>query len=166
MTSVVEIDRLVVSDDAVAARLWPRLGPRVRRAYLDDRDRWIALRRKVETGATLPPTTLAAEHKVFAGWARAFQAAGGPRKGAPTAKAGRRTPGPAATAAAATAAAASASASRANAVAAALSPASRVALSAPALTTAAQVNGSGGTAVAGGLVLAGLIAVAARRKRA
>jgi len=164
MTSVVEIDRLVVSDDAVAARLWPRLGPRVRRAYLDDRDRWIALRRKVETGATLPPTTLAAEHKVFAGWARAFQAAGGPRKGAPTAKAGRRTPGPAATAAAATAAAASAP--RANAVAAALSPASRVALSAPALATVPQVKGSGGTAVAGGLVLAGLIAIAARRKRA
>ena len=161
MTSVTEIDRLVVSEDAVAARLWPRLGPRVRTAYLNDRDGWIALRRKVEAGATLPPATLAAEHKVFTGWARAFRAAAGQRKGAPTAKAGRRTPG-----AAPNAPAAAGPAPRADAAATALSPASRGALTATALATAPQAKGSGGTAVAGGLVLAGLIAIAARRKRA
>jgi hypothetical protein len=163
MTSVPEIDRLVVSDDAIAARLWPRLGPRVRKTYLDDRDRWIALRRQVEAGATLPAATLAAEHKVFTGWARAFRAAAGQRNRAPTAKAVRRTPG---TVAKTPATAAAAPALRAGATATALSPASRVTLTAPALATAAQVKGSGGTAVAGGLVLAGLIAVAARRKRA
>ena len=41
MITVAEVDRLVVSDDAVAARLWPRLGPRVRSAYLADRDRYV-----------------------------------------------------------------------------------------------------------------------------
>ena len=165
MTSVTEVDRLVVSDDAVAARLWPRLGPRARRTYLDDRDGWVVLRRKVEAGATLPPARLAAEHKVFSGWARAFRAAAaGQAKHAPAAKVSRRSPGAAAGAPAATAA--SAPGTRAHATAAAVTPAWRVALAAPALAPAAQVKGSGGTAVAGGLVLAGLIAVAARRKRA
>ena len=85
MITVAEVDRLVVADDAVAARLWLRLGPRVRSAYLADRDRWIGLRRSVEGGATLSTSTLAAQRKAFAGWARAFSAAGRPRP-APTAK--------------------------------------------------------------------------------
>jgi len=165
MTSVPEIDRLVVSDDAVAARLWPGLGPRVRRAYLDDRDGWVVLRRKVEGGATLPPVTLTAEHKVFTGWARAFRAASvGQAKAAPARKAGQRAPGAVAKVAATTA---STTPPRARAAAASAAlPAARASLIAPALATATQVNGSGGTAVAGGLVLAGLVAVAARRKRA
>ena len=164
MTSVSEIDRLVVSDDAVAARIWPRLGSRVRRAYLDDRDGWVVLRRKVEAGATLPAATLAAEQKVFTGWARAFRVASAQGKGAPaTKKVAHRAP-------AATAAPARATASVAvpppGSVATTLPPASRVALSSPALARTAQLKSSGGAAVAGGLVLAGLVAVAARRKRA
>ena len=161
MTSVPEFDRLVISDDAVAARIWPRLGPRVRQAYLDDRDGWVVLRRKVEAGATLPTATLAAEHKVFTGWARALRAASGQKKGAPTVKKGAHR-APVATAAAARAAAST----RPGSTATTLPSASRVALSAPALATTAQLKGSGGAAVAGGLVLAGLVAVAARRKRA
>ena len=50
MTTVRDIDRLVLSDDAVAARIWPRLGPKVRDAYLHDRDAWVVLRRMVEAG--------------------------------------------------------------------------------------------------------------------
>jgi len=164
MTSVSEIDRLVVSDDAVAARIWPRLGPRVRRAYLDDRDGWVVLRRKVEAGATLPAATLAAEHRVFIGWARAFRMASGQRKAAPATKKVAHH-APVATAAPARAAA-SVAVPRPGSAATTLPPASRVALSSPALATTAQLKGSGGAAVAGGLVLAGLVAVAARRNRA
>ena len=75
MITVSDVDRLVVKDDAAAARLWPRLGRRVRKTYLEDRDRWIAFRRQVEAGQTLPASTLAAERKVFSGWARAFDVA-------------------------------------------------------------------------------------------
>jgi hypothetical protein len=152
MITVAEVDRLVVADDAVAARLWPRLGPRVRSAYLADRDRWIGLRRSVEGGATLSASTLAAQRKAFAGWARAFSAAGRPRP-APAAKrkafAAVATPRAATTPAAATAPAA--------AVAVPLTP--------PAAAVKKR-GGGAGAAVAGGVVLATLIAVAARRRSA
>jgi len=149
--TVSDVDRLVVKDDAAAARLWPRLGPRVRKTYLQDRDRWIALRRQVEAGQTLPASTLAAERKVFSGWARAFDVAGRPGP--------RRRPAPAAPTA------------KSAPVAADVAPAPALAASAPApaapaLSAAVVKKGGAGTAVAGGLVLAGLIAVAARRKRA
>ena len=153
MITVAEVDRLVVADDAVAARLWPRLGPRVRSAYLADRDRWIGLRRSVEGGATLSASTLAAQRKAFAGWARAFSAAGRTRP-APAAK--RR-----AVAAAAPPAAAIPTAAAAQDAAVALPT------GAPASPPAAVVKKSGGgagAAVAGGVVLATLIALAARRK--
>ena len=132
MITVRDIDRLVLSDDAVAARLWPRLGPKVRDAYLHDRDARVVLRRTVESGGSLPVTTLAAQRKVFSGWARAFRAAaGGKTKHSQSATAARRTTAPA-----------------------------------PAAAAVTRAGGSAGTAVAGGLVLAGLIAVAARSKRA
>ena len=151
MTTVREIDRLVVADDAVAARLWPRLGPRVRAAYAGDRDAWVSLRRTVEAGATLPPSTLSAQRKVFSGWARAFRAAAGGRpKRSPLTATSRPT---VAVSAPATAAAAAA-------------PFAPPSLAAAAITTRSQATGGAGTAVAGGLVLAGLIAIAARRKRA
>jgi hypothetical protein len=156
MITVAEIDRLVVADDAVAARLWPRLGPRVRSAYLADRDRWIGLRRSVEGGARLSASTLAAQRKAFAGWARAFSAAGRPRP-APAAK--RK-----AVAAAATRRAATTPAAATALAAAAAAPAAR-----PLTPPAAVVKKSGGgagAAVAGGVVLATLIAVAARRRSA
>jgi hypothetical protein len=141
MTTVPQIDQLVVVDDAVAARLWPRLGPRVRQAYTADRDAWVVLRRKVDAGETLPAATLAAQHKAFSGWARAFRAASSRPKPA----AGHR---PAVSPAAAP-------------VAAPLAAATLAPL--PAVPTP---RGGAGTAVAGGLLLAGLVAVAARRKRA
>lgn len=144
MTTVREIDRLVRSDDATAARLWPRLGQKVRDAYLHDRDAWVVIRRGLEPGGSVPAATLAAQQRVFSGWARAFRAAaGGKTKHAQPASASRLP------------------AARPPAAAPALAPM----LMAPAATAAAKVNSSAGTAVAGGLVLAGLIAVAARRKR-
>src|SRR4051812_30172690 len=150
MSTVAEVDRLVVSDDAVAARLWPRLGPRVRSTYLADRDRWIALRRTVEGGATLSASTLAAQRKVFAGWSRAFSAAGRPRP-APAAK--RKV--------------SAATPQAATVPPVATSPAAAVAppAAAPPSPPAAVVKSGGGagTAVAGGVVLATLIAIAARR---
>ena len=151
MTTVAQIDRLVIADDDVAARLWPHLGPRVRRAYTGDRDTWIAFRRDVDEGRTLSAATLATEHKVFAGWARAFRAVAQPRRRVvATAKPVTHT------AAAATAAAAASTPSVPTAAPMPATP--RL----PAVT----VPGSGaGTAVAGGLALAGLIALAARRKR-
>ena len=153
MITVAQIDGLVVADDAVAARLWPRLGPRVRQAYTADRDAWVVLRRKVDAGEALPAATLAAEHKVFSGWARAFRAASSRPK-----HAARSTSRPAvAPAAAATTAAAVTAAPVAP-------PLATAAL--PSLPAVPKPEGGAGTAVAGGLLLAGLVAVAARRKRA
>ena len=148
MTTVAEVDRLVQSDDAVAARLWPRLGPKVRDAYLHDRDAWIALRRDVAAGKEPSAGELAGHRKAFAGWARAFHAASKPRKRALAA-------GPA-VAAATTAPAASANPA----------PARAATTVTPALATVKRSPVGAGGAVAGGLLLAGLIAVAARRKRA
>jgi len=135
MTTVATIDRQVNEDDAVAASLWPKLGPKVRTAYLHDRDAWIAIRRDVDAGKQPSAETLAAQQKAFAGWARAFVAASKRRRHLPA------TPPVAAAAAAALPAA-----------------------TAPIAAMKASTAGAG-TAVAGGLVLAGLIAVAARRKR-
>ena len=151
MITVQQIDRLVVSNDAVAARLWPRLGPRVRGAYTADRDAWVVLRRKVDGGETLPAATLTAQHKVFAGWARALHAASSRPKRAPA----RPTSPLAAAPVAAAAAAATPSVT---------APPSAPA--APALAITPKSGGGAGTAVACGLLLAGLIAVAARRKSA
>ena len=71
MTTVADVDRQVNSDDAIAARLWPKLGPKVKTAYLHDRDAWTAIRRDVDAGKQPSAETLAAQHKAFAGWARA-----------------------------------------------------------------------------------------------
>ena len=154
MITVAEVDRLVVSDDAVAARLWPRLGPRVRSAYLADRNRWIGLRRSVEGGATLSASTLAAQRKAFAGWARAFSAAGRPRP-APAAK--RKAVAAAAPPPAATVPAAATPQDAAPPAAGPLSPPAAV---------VKKTSGGAGAAVVGGVVLATLIAVAARRRSA
>ena len=157
MSTVREVDSLVVADDAVAARLWPRLGARVRQAYLADRDGWVRLRRGVEAGEALSASTLAAQHKVFSGWARAFHAGAtaGPKRAAglkqPPRSRSPFTAGPAVGPTAAT-----------TATAAAVVPGSP--LAAPVLATVSKAPGGAGTAVAGGLVLAGLIAVAARRR--
>lgn len=142
MTTVADIDRQVNADDAVAARLWPKLGPKVRTAYLHDRDAWIVIRRDVDEGNQPSARTLAAQHKAFAGWARAFHAAS---------KRPRRAKAPSPVPAAA-----------------AILTAPAVPAVAPgpvASVTKASVGGAG-TAVAGGLVLAGVLAFAARRKRA
>jgi MYXO-CTERM domain-containing protein len=162
MTTVAQVDQLVVSDDAVAARLWPKLGPRVQRAYLDDRDRWVALRRRVEAGEALPQATLASEHKVFTGWARAFRAAAPPKQRGATKK---KSPGPTAGLAATTAAAAAAVPTPSSPPAA-ITPGPAVATATPALAAVAKSTGGAGAAAAGGLLaLAGLVAFAARRKR-
>jgi len=150
MISVGQVDRLVVADDAVAARLWPRLGPRVRQAYTADRDAWIVLRRKVDAGETLPASTLAAQHRAFSGWSRAFRAASTrPKRARVSAHA---APAPVAAAAAARVP----------------SPPIAPPLAAPGaqLPSIPKPTGVAGAAVAGGLVLAGLVAVAARRKHA
>lgn len=158
MITVRQVDSLVVADDAVAARLWPRLGARVRQAYIADRDGWVRLRRRVEAGEVLSQATLAAQRKVFSGWARAFHAAGTTRpKRAPNSKQPPRSPTPFAAAPAVGPAVAL------SATAASVPPGSS-ALAAPALAAVSKAPGGAGTAVAGGLVLAGLIAVAARRR--
>jgi len=150
MITVAQVDRLVVSNDGVASRIWPRLGPRVRQAYTADRDAWAALRRKVEASETLPPSTVAAQHKVFAGWARAFRAASSRPKRAPAS--------PLARSAAVTAAA--------SAMAAPSPVAAPLAAAITALPKVPKPSAGAGTAVAGGLLLAGLVALAARRKHA
>lgn len=139
MTTVADVDRQVNADDAVAARLWPKLGPKVRTAYLHDRDAWIVLRRDFDAGKQPSARALAAQHKAFAAWARVFHAASKrPKSGlAPTAVA------PAALAL----------------------PAAAAVLPKPAPTVTKASMGAG-SAVAGGLVLAGVVALAARRKRA
>jgi hypothetical protein len=166
MTTVKQVDSLVVSDDAVAARLWPRLGPKVQRAYLADRDGWVVLRRRVEAGETLPQVTLVAQQKVFAGWARAFRAAGASgTKRRPVAA--RRQPATVRRQATAVPPAAAAAAVPLIAPAPAV-PRAVAAIPTPALATVAKPGGGAGAgaAVAGGLALAGIIAFAARRKRA
>jgi hypothetical protein len=121
----------------------------VRAAYTRDRDAWIALRRDVDAGKTPTAAVLAAQQKAFAGWARAFQAAARARPTAarakPTTAVAPRVvpPEPGGTG---------------TEVAAPPSP--------PAMATASASSGAGaGAAVAGGLVLAGIIAVAAKRRR-
>lgn len=146
MTTVAEVDRLVQSDDAVAARLWPRLGPKVRDGYLHDRDAWIAVRREVDAGKGPSSETLAAHRKAFTGWALAFHAASRPRKRPPAAR--------------------SVAAAVAPAAALQPQPVPATATVAPAAAMVKRSAGGAGGAVAGGLILAGLIAVAARRKRA
>ena len=148
--TIADVDRLVVQDDTAAARLWPRLGPKVRAAYLADRDAWVALRRQADAGQPPAANVLAAKERAFAGWARAFRAAGhkrrhpvaaGPGQVATKPTPARPVPAPAALGALAVATPAGA-------------PTPLVARSGPSV----------GTAVAGGLVLASLIAFAARRK--
>jgi hypothetical protein len=146
MTTVAEVDRQVNGDDALAARLWPKLGPKVRTAYLHDRDAWTAIRRDVDSGKQSSAETLAAQHKAFAGWARAFHAVSNPHRSRPSAS-------PAVTVAAPLVA-----------TSATVVPASRAIETPPLAAVKSSGSGAGG-AVAGGLVLAGLIAIAARRKR-
>jgi hypothetical protein len=146
MTTVANVDRLVVAADASVAHYWPRLGPKVRTAYLDDRNKWIALRNAPDKGASAPATTLETHRRVFTGWLRAFKTvAARPRPH-------RVTPNTAARA----------EAPRVPPVAEAAKPAA----AAPALAAVSRGTGGAGAAVAGGLVLAGLIAVAAKRRRA
>jgi len=160
--TIAAVDRLVIQDDAAAARLWPRLGPKVRDAYLADRDAWVVLRRKSDAGTPPSPETLASRHRAFAGWARAFHIAGRTPRHATTAHSSSRPPTPAAAA---------------SPVAVRATPAPRgedsaplpIATLAPAgdrkpLLAASTTGGAAG-AVAGGFVLAGLVALAARRKR-
>jgi hypothetical protein len=137
MTTVADIDRQVNADDAVAARLWPKLGPKVRTAYLHDRGAWIAIRRDVDAGKQPSDHTLAAQHRAFSGWARAFHAASKRPKRTKPSRATAALPVPA------------------SAV---------VAPGRPAMALKAPLGGTG-SAVAGGLVLAGVLALAARRKR-
>jgi hypothetical protein len=138
MTTVADIDRQVNADDAVGARLWPKLGPKVRTAYLHDRDAWVVIRRDVDAGKKPSVQTLAAQHRTFAGWARAFHAASKPPKGAAPYRA----------------------------AAAFAFPAAAVVASVRPTTSPNRSLGGAGGAVAGGLVLAGVVALAARRKRA
>jgi hypothetical protein len=145
VTSVADVDRLVVAADASVAHYWPRLGAKVRNAYLDDRNRWITLRNAPDKGASMPPATLETQRRVFTGWVRAFTAvAARPRTNKPAARAAQ----PAAPAAPP------------------VRPPASPTTATPALVTASRGSSGAGMAVAGGLVLAGLVAVAARRRRA
>ncbi|HZL19086.1 MAG TPA: hypothetical protein VFG23_15215 [Polyangia bacterium] len=101
MTTVAEVDRQVNSDDAIAARLWPKLGPKVRTAYHHDRDAWTAIGRDVDTGKQPSAETLAGRHKTFAGWARALRAVSTAHKHRPSARPTVTAPAPVAIAAAA-----------------------------------------------------------------
>ena len=145
MTTVADVDRLVVASDGAVAHYWPRLGPKVRTAYLGDRNKWIAIRSAPDGGANTPPSTLETQRRVFSGWVRAFKAvASRPRVAKPPA----RPPAPA---------------GQATAIA---PPSTPTAAATPALATVSRGTSGAGAAVAGGLVLAGLIAVAANRRRA
>jgi hypothetical protein len=147
VTSVADVDRLVVAADGAVAHYWPRLGPKVRNAYLDDRNKWIEIRRAPDAGASATPATLETQRRVFTGWVRAFKAVGArprPHKRAASAAAAPSKAPPAA----------------------APVPAAPPVAAAPALARVSRGTGGAGTAVAGGLVLAGLIAVAARRRKA
>lgn len=154
MTTVADVDRLVQEDDSVAARLWPHLGPRVRDAYLRDRDAWISLRREVEKGTPPRDDVLNARRSAFAGWGRAFGVA------ARKSDAGRRSPRaqqrsvPAARALAT-------SPSSPTAVPAAVSQAR------PAVPPLAHSSASAPltAALVAGLAVSGLVMFAARRNR-
>lgn len=145
MTTVADVDRLVIASDGAVAHYWPRLGPKVRTAYLDDRTKWIAIRSAPDGGAATPPSTLETQRRVFGGWVRAFKAVGA-RPHAP--KVAVRSPAPS---------------GRATAAAPTSTP---TAAATPALAAVSRGTSGAGAAVAGGLVLAGLIAVAANRRRA
>lgn len=153
--TIAAVDRLVIQDDEAAARLWPTLGSKVRDAYLADRDAWIVLRRKADAGS--PPSTkvLASSQRTFAGWARAFHVAGR----TPRRRGSAHTAPIVAVPTAQTRAATTASSTVRE-------PAALPATSAVAEIPKPGRAGSATGAVAGGLVLAGLLAFAARRKRA
>lgn len=160
--TIAAVDRLVIQDDAAAARLWPRLGPKVRDAYLADRDAWVVLRRKSDAGTPPSPEMLASRHRAFAGWARAFHIAGRtPGHGAIAHSSPRlRVPVPATSPAAVRSTPAPHSEIPAARPTTTLAPAA----GAKPLLAAGTTGGAAG-AVAGGFVLAGLVALAARRKR-
>jgi hypothetical protein len=142
---VADVDRLVVAADGAVAHYWPRLGPKVRTAYLDDRNKWIAIRSAPDGGAATPSSELDTQRRVFSGWVRAFKTvASRPRAAKPSA----RAPAPA------------------RQAIAAMTPSASTATTTPALATVSRGTSGAGAAVAGGLVLAGLIAVAANRRRA
>jgi hypothetical protein len=144
VTTVADIDRLVIAADGAVAHYWPRLGPKVRTAYLDDRNKWISIRSAPDGGANTPASVLEPQRRVFSGWVRAFKAVGA-RPHAPKVAARKVAP-----------------AGQATAVAA---PSPHTAAAVPALATVSHGTSGAGAAVAGGLVLAGLIAVAANRRR-
>jgi hypothetical protein len=149
MTTVADVDRLVVAADQSVAHYWPRLGPRVRTAYLADRNKWIALRNAPDKGASTPAATLETHRRVFTGWLRAFKTvAARPRRHPTTASAAAAVAAPVAPPAAST------------------KPATVAPVAPIALAAAGRGTSGVGAAVAGGLVLAGLIAVAANRRRA
>jgi hypothetical protein len=141
MTTVADVDRLVVAADGSVAHYWPRLGPKVRTAYLDDRNKWIALRNAPDKGASASPATLETHRRVFAGWQRAFKTVARPRPHQATAASPAPVPG-------------------------AAKPAAIASAVPPALAVASRGTSGAGAAVAGGLVLAGLIAFAAKRRHA
>jgi hypothetical protein len=144
VTTVADVDRLVIVADSAVARRWPRLGPKVRAAYLDDRNRWIEIRRGPDGGATSSAATLDRQRRVFEGWLRAFRAVAA----RPHAQKARVSTSPALP----------------NVPAAApLSTPSAPML--PTTPSASRGSGGAGAAVAGGLVLAGLVAAAAARRR-
>jgi hypothetical protein len=147
VTTVADVDKLVVAADGAVAHYWPRLGPKVRNAYLADRNKWITIRQAPDAGASATPAVLETQRRVFTGWLRAFKAVGArprpPKPPAPTAAAPSQTAPPVAA-----------------------PPVTPSAAAAPALATVSRGTGGAGTAVAGGLVLAGLIALAARRRKA
>jgi hypothetical protein len=156
VTTVAEVDRLVQDDDAVAARLWPSLGSKVRDAYLRDRDAWIGLRQEINKGTTPADDVLIARRSTFSGWARAFRTA--PRhqhlgrrpsdklrKGSPATQALAKTP---------------ASTSPGPGAAAPVR-------STPVVPAERSSAGSGvAAAVVAGLAVTGLVIAAARRNRA
>jgi hypothetical protein len=139
MINVRDVDRLVISDDAIAARVWPVLGPRVRAAYTADRGSWVTLRQKAAGRELIPQGTLVAQQKVFAGWARAFRAATGNRSKVAATKGRRPAPAP-------------------------ITPPPATAVP-PPLTTTKPARAGAGAAIAGAVALAGLLALAARKKR-
>jgi hypothetical protein len=147
VTTVADVDRLVVASDGAIAHYWPRLGPKVRTAYVEDRNKWIAIRSAPDGGAASAPSVLETQRRVFGGWLRAFKAVAAHR-------AARKAPAlPRPT----TPAAPSAPPVTANNTPPTVPP---------ALAAASRGASGAGAAVAGGLVLASLIAFAARRRRA
>jgi hypothetical protein len=146
MIAVADVDRLVADDDGIAAGVWPRLGARVRKAYVGDRNAWLAARKAAE-GSTPPAALLARHHRVFDGWARAFRAARrqavSPATRHQAAQHRRRQPTPAA-------------------ATTAVPPPTAASPSSP---PASQMGTGTKVAIAGGLLLLGAAALAGRRKR-